>query len=60
MNCKKVLIHDSARPAPSKDLVNKIIRNLKKNHAVVPIINIDDATKRIKKNTIFYCYLEIL
>ena len=30
MNCKKVLIHDSARPNPSKDLVNKIIYNLKK------------------------------
>jgi len=25
MNCKKVLIHDSARPNPSKDLINKII-----------------------------------
>ena len=30
MNCKKVLIHDAARPNPSKDLVNKIIYNLKK------------------------------
>ena len=30
MNCKKVLIHDSARPNPSKDLVNKIIHSLKK------------------------------
>ena len=38
MNCKKVLIHDSARPNPSKDLVNKIIHNIKKNHAVVPVI----------------------
>ena len=53
MNCKKVLIHDSARPFPSKDLINKIIYNLKKNHAVVPVIKINDATKRIKKNTIF-------
>ena len=31
MRCKKVLIHDAARPAPSKDLINKIIHNLKKN-----------------------------
>ena len=31
MNCKKVLIHDSARPNHSKDLINKIIHNLKKN-----------------------------
>jgi len=53
MNCKKVLIHDSARPFPSKNLINKIIYNLKKNHAVVPVIKINDATKRIKKNTIF-------
>ena len=53
MNCKKVLIHDAARPSPSKKLINKIIYKLKKNHAVVPIIKIDDATKRIKKNAIF-------
>ena len=31
MNCNKVLIHDSARPSPSKDLVNKVILKLKKN-----------------------------
>jgi len=53
MNCKKVLIHDSARPNPSKDLINKIIYNLKKSHAVVPVIKINDATKRAKENTIF-------
>ena len=53
MNCKKVLIHDSARPSPPKKLVSKIIYSLKKNHAVVPIIKINDATKRVKKNTIF-------
>ena len=32
MNCKKVLIHDSARPLPSKELIKKIIHKLKKNH----------------------------
>jgi len=53
MNCKKVIIHDSARPSPPKSLVNKIIHNLKKNHAVVPLIKINDATKRVKKNIIF-------
>ena len=53
MNCKKVLIHDSARSAPSKDLINKIIYNLKKNHAVIPVIKINDATKLVKKNIIF-------
>ena len=53
MNCKKVLIHDSARPNPSKDLINKIIYNLVNNHAVVPVIKINDATKRVEKNVIF-------
>ena len=53
INCRKVLIHDAARPNPSKDLTNKIIYNLKKNHAVIPVIKINDATKRAKENTIF-------
>jgi len=53
MNCKKVMIHDSARPNPPKDLVNKIIHNLKKNHAVVPVIKVNDATKRANENIIF-------
>ena len=53
MNCKKVLIHDSARPNTSKDLINKIIYNLVNNHAVVPVIKINDATKRVEKNVIF-------
>jgi len=53
MNCKKVLVHDSARPFPTKKLINKIIYKLKKNHVVVPVIKINDATKRIKKNMIF-------
>ena len=53
MNCRKVLVHDSARPNPSKDLVNKIIHSLKKNHAVVPVTKTNDATKRAKDNTIF-------
>ena len=52
MNCKKVLIHDSARPSPSKKLIKKIIHNLKKNHAVIPIIKTSDATKRVDKNMI--------
>jgi len=53
MNCTKVLIHDSARPFPSKELIKKIIHGLKKNHAVVPTIRINDATKRVKENIIF-------
>ena len=53
MNCKKVLIHDAARPCPSKKIISEIINNLKRNHAVVPIIKINDATKRVEKRIIF-------
>ena len=53
MGCKKVLIHDSARPFPSKEIIKNIIHKLKKNHAVLPIIKINDATKRAEKNIIF-------
>ena len=53
MDCKKILIHDCARPYPSKKLINKIIYYLKKNHAVIPVINVSDAAKRVQKNIIF-------
>jgi len=53
MNCKKVLIHDAARPFPSKKIINEIIKKLRTNHAVVPIIKINDATKRVEKKIIF-------
>jgi len=53
MNCKKVLIHDAARPFSSKKIINEVINILKRNHAVVPIIKINDATKRAEKNIIF-------
>ena len=53
MNCKKVLIHDAARPLPSRKLIKNLLNKLKKNHAVIPIIRINDATKRVKKSSIF-------
>ena len=53
MNCKKVLIHDVARPNPPKLLINKIIKKLNKKNVVIPIIKNNDATKRVKKNIIF-------
>ena len=53
MNCKKVLIHDAARPYPQKKLINEIINKLKYNHAVVPIIKTNDATKRFDRSLIF-------
>jgi len=53
MRCKKVLIHDAARPNPSREIIRKTIHYLKKNHAVVPVIKTNDATKRFDKNLIF-------
>ena len=53
MNCKKVLIHDAARPFPSKKIINEIIKKLRTNHAVVPLIKVNDATKRVEKKIIF-------
>ena len=53
LNCQKVLIHDAARPAISEKLIEQIIYKLRTNHAVIPIIKIDDATKRVKNNKIF-------
>jgi len=41
-NPKNVLIHDSARPLASNDLIKKIIFKLKNNYAVVPYIIYDD------------------
>jgi len=53
MNCKKVLIHDAARPSPSKQLISNLLKKLDKNDAVIPTIKTNDATKRAKKNIIF-------
>ena len=53
MHCTKVLIHDAARPNPSKKIISNIIDKIKNNHAVVPIIKTHDATKRLKNNIIF-------
>ena len=53
MNCKKVLIHDSARPFPSKKIINEILIKLRTNHAVIPMIKVNDATKQVEKKIIF-------
>ncbi len=53
MNCSKVLIHDVARPNPSKKIIKKIIKKIKKNNAAVPIVKVNDAAKRFDKNSIF-------
>ena len=53
LNCKKVLIHDVARPNPSTKIISKIINALNHNHAVIPLITVNDATKRYKKKFVF-------
>ena len=53
MGCTKVLIHDAARPFVSKKTINQIINKLKNTNAVVPIIKVNDAAKRVKENIIF-------
>ena len=44
INCKNVLIHDSARPNFSLNFIKKIIKNSKK-YNVIPRIKINDALK---------------
>ena len=53
MNCKKVIIHDAARPNPSNKIIKDIILSLRKNDAVIPIVKTTDATKRSANNIIF-------
>ena len=50
---KNVLIHDAARPNFSIKLLKNIIKNLKTNKAVVPVINPKDSIKYRIKNQIF-------
>ena len=47
---KKVLIHDAARPNFSKNLIKNILIESKKNNVVIPILNLQDALKKKKKN----------
>ena len=48
-----VLIHDAARPNFSIKLLNSLVNSLKKNKAVVPVINSKDSIKYKIKNQIF-------
>ena len=50
---KNVFIHDAARPNFSIRLLKIISKNLKKNKAVVPIINSRDSIKYKVKNNFF-------
>ena len=48
----KVLIHDSARPNFSSNLLKSIIKNMKNSRAVIPILKINDAIKQKHKNSV--------
>ena len=50
---KNVYIHDAARPNFSIKLLKTISKNLKKNKAVVPIVNSRDSIKYKVKNEVF-------
>ena len=52
-NPKNVFIHDAARPNFSIGLLKNISKNLKKNKAVVPVINSKDSIKYKTHNQIF-------
>ena len=48
-NPKKVLIHDSARPLVTNELISKIIKKLEKNKSCIPFLSHHDFMK-FKKN----------
>ena len=50
---KNVLIHDAARPDFSLNLLKKIVKELKKNKAVIPTIKPTDSVKYDIKNNLF-------
>ena len=52
-NPMNVFIHDAARPNFSIKLLDNISKNLKKNKAVVPVINSKDSIKYKTQNQIF-------
>ncbi len=59
---KNILIHDAARPNFSLKLLNKLIKELKKNKSVVPTIKTKDSVKFKNRNLIIninrdYIYL---
>ena len=51
-NVKNVLIHDAARPNFTTNLLNKLIRELKLNRCVVPVLKTNDSVKLKTKNKI--------
>jgi 2-C-methyl-D-erythritol 4-phosphate cytidylyltransferase / 2-C-methyl-D-erythritol 2,4-cyclodiphosphate synthase len=52
LKIKNVLIHDAARPNFSLKLIEKIIKELRKNDCVVPAIKTNDSVKFKKKDIV--------
>jgi 2-C-methyl-D-erythritol 4-phosphate cytidylyltransferase/2-C-methyl-D-erythritol 2,4-cyclodiphosphate synthase len=52
-NPKNILIHDAARPNFSIKLLNRLIKSLKKNKAVIPVIKPKDSIKYNFKNVLY-------
>lgn len=50
--CDIVLVHDAARPLIDKILVKDIIKTAKQHNSAVPVINISETVKKIKKGLI--------
>ena len=50
---KNIFIHDSARPNFSIKLLKNLLKNLRKNKAVIPVITSKDSIKYKVKNKIF-------
>ncbi len=50
---KNIFIHDAARPNFSIKLLKKLLKNLKKNKAVIPVISSKDSIKYKINNQIF-------
>jgi 2-C-methyl-D-erythritol 4-phosphate cytidylyltransferase/2-C-methyl-D-erythritol 2,4-cyclodiphosphate synthase len=48
----KVLIHDAARPFVSKKIIDDVLKKLKNNDAVIPVIPVRDTLKKATKSTI--------
>ena len=48
-----VLIHDAARPNFSLKLLNNLVKSLKNNNAVIPVVNPKDSIKYKIKNKLF-------
>ncbi len=50
---QNILIHDAARPFVSKNLIEKIIKKIEKENAVIPVLDVSDTLIKIdKKNYI--------